>query len=169
MELTIPGFDPVVPIQILTWSNANDVFGFAQKYLLYFRLQSKQNFHYDDRTCSSIFLRAIQFSDFADTVTNLQSHVNLFREQYDDGYLPPHLRIHGLATSINQNTQACMGDIISPRVRHLRTIVQGVLTINRVDWDNCQHVGFQERDGGGKLDREYWTRGCPDTPRTPRE
>jgi hypothetical protein len=72
MELTVPGFDPVVPIQIPTWSNADDVFSFAQSYLPYFRLQSKQNFHYDDRKRSSIFLRAIQFSDFADTVTTLQ-------------------------------------------------------------------------------------------------
>jgi hypothetical protein len=115
LELTVPGFDPVVPIQIPYWSNADDVFSFAQSYLLYFRLQSKQNFHYDDRTRSSIFLRAIQFSDFADTVTTLQSHVNSFREQYDDGYLPPHLRIHGLATSINQNTQARMREVISPQ------------------------------------------------------
>jgi len=65
MELTVPGFDPVVPIQIPTWSNANDVFSFAQTYLLYFCLQSKQNFHYDNRTRSSIFLPAI------DTVTTL--------------------------------------------------------------------------------------------------
>ena len=70
IELTVPGFDPVVPIQIPAWSNADDVFSFAQMYLLYFRLQSKQNFHYNNRTHSSIFLCAIQFSDFADTVTN---------------------------------------------------------------------------------------------------
>jgi hypothetical protein len=130
LELTVPGFDPVVPIHIPSWSNADDIFSFAQSYLLYFRLQSKQNFHYDDRTCSSIFLRAIQFSDFADTVTTLQSHVNSFREQYDDGYLPPHLRIHGLATSINQNTQARMRDVISPRVRRLSTMVQGIPTVD---------------------------------------
>ena len=92
MELTVPGFDPVVPIQIPAWSNADDICSFAQSYLLYFRLQSKQNFHYDNRTCSSIFLCAVQFSDFADTVTTLQSHVNSFREQYDNDYLAPHLR-----------------------------------------------------------------------------
>ena len=169
MELTVPGFDPVVPIQIPTWSNADDVFSFAQTYLLYFRLQSKQHFHYNDRTPSSIFLCAVQFSDFADTVTTLQSHVNSFREQYDDGYLPPHLRIHGLATSIHQNTQACMCDIISPCVRCLSTIVQGIPTVHRVDRDDRQLVGFKERDGGGKFEREYRTRGRPDTPRTPRE
>ena len=62
-----------------------------------------------------------------------------------------------------------MRDIISPRVRRLSTIVQGIPTIHRVDQDDRQRVGFKERDGGGKFDREYWTRGCPDTPRTPRE
>jgi hypothetical protein len=169
LELTVPGFDPVVPIQILYWSNADDVFSFAQSYLLYFRLQSKQNFHYDDRTRSSIFLRAIQFSDFANTVTTLQSHVNSFREQYDDGYLPPHLRIHGLATSINQNTQARMRDIISPRVRRLSTMVQGIPTVHRVDQDDRQHVGFKERDGGGKFEQEYRSRGRPNATRTPWE
>jgi hypothetical protein len=108
-------------------------------------------------------------SDFADTVTTLQSHVNSFREQYDDGYLPPHLRIHGLATSINQNTQARMRDVISPRVRRLSAIVQGIPTVHRVDRDDRQRVGFKDRDGGGKVDREYRPRGRPDTPRTPRD
>jgi hypothetical protein len=169
LELTVPGFDPVVPIQILNWSNASDVFSFAQSYLLYSRLQSKQNFRYDDRTCSSIFLPAIQFSDFANTVTTLQSHVNSFREQYDDGYLPPHLRIHGLATTINQNTQARMHDVISPRVRRLSTIVQGIPPVHHVDRNDRQCIGFKDRDGGGKFDREYRTRGRPDTPRTPRD
>jgi hypothetical protein len=169
LELTVPGFDPVVPIQTPFWSNADNVFSFAQSYLLYFRLQSKLNFHYDDRTRSSIFLRAIQFSDFADTVTTLQSHVNSFREQYDDGYLPPHLRIHGLATSINQNTQARMRDVITPRVRRLSTLVQGIPTVHRVNRDDRQRVGFKERDGGGKFEREYRSRGRPDPTRAPRE
>jgi hypothetical protein len=169
LELTVPGFDPVVPIQIPSWSNADDVFSFAQSYLLYFRLQSKHNFHYDDRTRSSIFLRAIQFSDFADTVTTLQSHVNSFREPFDDGYLPPHLRLHGLATSIDQNTQARMRAVISPRVRRLHTIVQGLPTVHRVDRDDRSRAGFKDRDGGGKFDRDYRTRGRPDTTRTPRE
>jgi hypothetical protein len=37
------------------------------------------HFHYTDRTRSGIFLRAIQHSDYANTVTTLQSHVNLYR------------------------------------------------------------------------------------------
>ena len=66
-----------------------------------------------------MFLRAVQFSKYADTVTTLQSHVNSFRQEYDDGYLPPHLCLHGLATSIHQNAQARLRDIISPRVRRV--------------------------------------------------
>jgi hypothetical protein len=55
LKLTVPGFDPVVPIQIPVWSEIEDIFKFAQAYLLYFRLQGKMNFHYDDRTRSGIF------------------------------------------------------------------------------------------------------------------
>jgi hypothetical protein len=67
------------------------LFHFAQSFLLYFCLQAKLNFHYDNRTRSGTFLRAIQFSEFANMVTTLQSHVNSYCEDYEDGYLPPHL------------------------------------------------------------------------------
>jgi hypothetical protein len=91
MELYVPGFDPVVAIHPPTWADSNDVFHFAQSYLLFFRLQRKMQYHYTDRTRSGIFLRAIQHSKYADTVTLLQSHVNSYREDYNIGSLPPHL------------------------------------------------------------------------------
>ncbi len=78
MELIIPGFDPAVPIQVPIWTGSDDIFSFAQEYLLYFRLQEKLNFHFDDRTLSGIFLQAIQFSEFADTVTVLKIQMNSF-------------------------------------------------------------------------------------------
>ncbi len=106
LELTVPGFDPVVAIQTPQWTDSNDIFHFAQAYLLFFWLQGKMHFHYTDWTQSGIFLRAIQHSDYANTVTTLQSRVNLYREDYDMGFLPPHLRLHGLAESIHQNVQA---------------------------------------------------------------
>ena len=106
LALYVPGFDPVVAIQTPQWKNSEDIFHFAQSYLLYFRLQGKLQFHYTDRTRSGIFLRAIQHSNYADTVTTLQSHVNSYREEYDTGFLPPHLRLHGLAESIHQNAQS---------------------------------------------------------------
>jgi hypothetical protein len=44
LELTVPGFDPVIPIQTPIWSDIGDIFRFAQAYLLYFRLQGKMNY-----------------------------------------------------------------------------------------------------------------------------
>ena len=128
LELTVPGFDTVTPIHVPAWSASGDVFTFAASYLLYFRLQGKMNFHYDDRTRSSIFLNALRYTDLADSVTTLQSHVNSFRDGIDDHYLPPHLRIHGLTTSIHQHAQAQLWDVISPRMRRMQAaseLVQG--------------------------------------------
>ncbi len=151
LELTVPGFDPVIPIQFPAWGDIGDIFGFSQAYLLYFRLQEKMNFHYDDRTRSGIFLRAIQKTDLADTVTTLQSQVNSFRDT-DEGYLPPHLRLHRLATSIHQNIQARLRDIVSPRARRVNashSLIQGPPRINRVG-----------RDGVGRDDRQPHVRFC---------
>ena len=106
LELSVPGFDPAVPNPIPSWTDVSDIFTFAQAYLLYYRLQAKLNFHYDDRTRSGIFLRAIQYTEFTDTVTTLQLHVNSYCKDFDDGYLPPHLCLHGLMTRIHLNSQA---------------------------------------------------------------
>ena len=79
LELTVPGFDPTIPIRVPTWSEADNIFHFAQAFLLFFRLQAKVKFHYDDRTRSGMFLRAVQYTEFADSVTTLLSHVNSYR------------------------------------------------------------------------------------------
>ena len=73
LELTIPGFDPTIPILPPVWCRDSEVFEFCQAYLLYFRLQSKKNNHFDARTRSCIFLRAILQTDYADIVTLLQA------------------------------------------------------------------------------------------------
>ena len=166
LELGVPGFDPTFSISIPMWADADNIFHFAQEYLLHFRLQAKLNFHYDDRTRSGIFLRAIQFSEFADAVTTLQSHVNSFRQEFDDGYLPPHLRLHGLATSLHQNAQARLRDIATPRARRLDgnvSRVQGVPTCHRIGRGETPRGGRardSDRDRGD--DRADRTRGRPD-------
>jgi hypothetical protein len=131
-----------------------------------------------------MFLRAMQFSEYADTVTTLQSHVNSFRQEYDNGYLPPHLRLHGLATSIHQNAQARLRDIISPHVRRVlgdefsfahRTfdrdysLVQGLPRAYRLGRDDhpCRATWMANNDGyrgwGGSDD--YY--GCHKHPQPP--
>ncbi len=71
LEFSIPGFDPVIPIQTPQWSDCDNIFQFSQAYLLYFCLQAKMHYHFTDCTRSGIFLRAIQHSNYVDTVTTL--------------------------------------------------------------------------------------------------
>jgi len=94
-----------------------DIFSFAQEYLLFIRLHAKLNFHYNDWTRSGLFLCTVQSSQFADTITLLQSHINSYQEEFEDGYLPPNLRLHGLATSLSQNALCRIRDIATPRAR----------------------------------------------------
>jgi hypothetical protein len=165
LKLLVPGFDPIVPIQIPVWTDYEDIFRFAQGYLLYFWLQAKIYFHYNDRTCSGIFLHAIQFTNYADTITTLQAQVNTFRE-FDDGYLPSHLHLHGLATSIHQNAMSWLRDIGTPCVRRLNG---GNVAIRRIPTVHClacqcddkwHHGGYGDRGGYGDLDPGDKRRDC---------
>jgi hypothetical protein len=166
LELTVPGFNPVIPIQVPVWSNIADIFKFLQAYLLYFRLQGKMNFHYMAAPAVVFFLRAIQYTEFADMVTTLQSHVNSYREPLDNDYLPPHLCLHGLANSIHQNTQAPMRDIVPPRLRRLNCLhdlIQGPPCINCVGRDERPRAQFWD---GHKI---FGNRPCGGTPREKRK
>ena len=66
---------------------------------------------------TSVFLRAIADSEYADIVTLLLAQVDSFRStDGDDGYLPHHLRLSGIATLINTNAKARVRDFASPRI-----------------------------------------------------
>ena len=41
----------------------------------------------------------------------------MYHDPDDNGYLPQHLRINGIATAINNNSKARVKDIATPRVR----------------------------------------------------
>ena len=93
------------------------MFNFCHAHLLYFRLQAKKNNYFDAGTRTSVFLRAIVDSKYADIVTLLQAQVDSFRSaDGDDGYLPHHLRLSGIATLINTNAKAHVRDCASPRI-----------------------------------------------------
>ncbi len=85
-------------------------------------------------------------------MTTLQLHVNSFRQEFNDGYLPPHLRLHGLATSIHQNVQARLRDIISPRVR--RVLDSNFSLMRRAfDGDSSQVQGLPRANQLGRNDQ----------------
>ncbi len=119
MELAVPGFKSTNPVQVPLWTTALDILSFCREHLLYFRLQSKHNMFFSLRTQTNIFLRNIQQSKYANVVTTLQSHINAYICEDDDGYLPTNLCINGIATVIHTNAANCVRDVAHglPRVR----------------------------------------------------
>jgi len=60
--------------------------------------------------------------------TLLQSHINSYREEFEDVYLPLNLRLHGLATSLSQNALSRIQDIATPHAQRIgcnRSLIDG--------------------------------------------
>jgi hypothetical protein len=116
MELFIPGFDTTIPIPQPYWRRDRDILESSQSHLLYFCLQAKKNVYYSMRDRTNIFLWAVAPSDHANIMTTLQTTVNAYRNPEDDGYLPNHLRIDGIAMMINNNAKHRVQDVGAPRI-----------------------------------------------------
>jgi hypothetical protein len=126
LVLAVPGFKSMNLVQVPTWTSQTDILSFCRAHLLYFRLQAKHNMFFSARTQTNMFLQNIQPSEYADVVTTLQSLVNDYFSDDDDGVLPANLCINGIATAIYMNASACVRDVglASPRVRRVLRIVQ---------------------------------------------
>ncbi len=118
MVLSVLSVDPTLPLLAPLWTSSTKLFEFCRSRHFYFSLQEKKGIFYDDRTKSGIFLRAIGLSEYADVVTMLQSHINLFCGDFDDSLLPYHLCIDGLTEAINNHSIAHLGDVGFPWVHH---------------------------------------------------
>ncbi len=154
----MPGFDPTVPILPPTWHRDSDVFDFFHALLLYFRLQFKNNNYFDARTHTSIFLRAITNSDYVDIVTLLQAQVNAYRNPDDDGYLPHHLWLSGIATLINSNARACVRDFAPPRIHRAASTSDNWDAVDEEELPYCHVQGYSLRvlcleQGRGRADQ----------------
>ncbi len=141
--MTVPGFDPANPIKLPIWRHDEDVFGFTQAFVLYFRLQSKKGVYYDNCTQSISFLQAIKESAYVDTITMLMTCINNYYSTNDDGYLPSNLCMMGLAHQLHKTAKARVKSVL-PRahmmsdnlygIRHFDVPIQGSpLRANRLD------------------------------------
>jgi hypothetical protein len=124
-----------------------DVLAFSREHELYFRLLAKKHVFIDTRTRTNMFLRAITSSEYADVITTVQSHVDVFRHEDDDSFLPTHLRLRGIANMLHLNAKAWVRDV-------------GLPWINRIfgddrhrDWsgDACPSFHIQ-----GSTPRAFW-------------
>ena len=109
-------------------------------------------------------------SQYTDTITLLQSHISLYWQEFEGGYLPPNLRLHGLANSIHQNSQARLRGFSDPHAHHLTgntTLIQGLpITYSphmyRVRNDRPQGGSLnsgpgQRGDSYGRCGNDSWT------------
>jgi hypothetical protein len=112
LELAVPGFDPTVPILPPTWSRNLYMFDFCQGHLLYFPLQAKKNNYFDACMHTSIFRRIIADSKYVNIVTLLQAKINAYCNPNNNGYLPHHLQLSGIATLINNNSRDHVRDTV---------------------------------------------------------
>jgi hypothetical protein len=119
LELFLPGFDPTIPIAQPVWTSDSSILDFCQSHMLYFRLQAKKNMFFLSRDRTTLFLRAVTPSEYADVVTTLQTSVDAYRHPDNDGILPNHLRLDGIATLIHNNAKHCIRDLHSPWIRRV--------------------------------------------------
>ena len=81
-------FDPTVPIQQPTYDIDTDILGLGRRFELYFRLQAQKQVYINTRDRTSMFLKAVASSEYADIVTTLQSNVDSYRHNEDEYFLP---------------------------------------------------------------------------------
>ncbi len=75
MELTVPGFKSMNPVQVPMWTPHSDILSFCRDHRLYFQLLSKHNKLFNSHTQTNIFLRNTQQSEYADVFSSINSLV----------------------------------------------------------------------------------------------
>jgi hypothetical protein len=88
LELTVPMFDSTVPLQQPSWDQDIDILEFGPRHELYFRLQAKKQVFFNTRDCTTMFLKAVASSKYADIVTTLRSNVDSYCHPDDKYFLP---------------------------------------------------------------------------------
>ena len=119
LELAVPVFDPTVPLNQPTWDRDGGILELGRRYELYFRLQSKKHVFVGARDRTTMFLKAIASSEYADIVSTMQSNVDSYRHEDDESFLPQHFRITSIAMSIHNTAKARVQDLGHRRVNRV--------------------------------------------------
>ena len=145
LELTVPVFDPTVPLQQPTWDQDTNILGLGRRYELYFRLQAKKQVFINTRDRTTMFLKAVASSEYADIVTTLQSNVDSYRHLDDEYFLPQHFRVTNIAMLIHNNAKARVRDLGHRRINRVAgwDSMTDVLTDDELQF--CHIQGYQPR------------------------
>jgi len=145
LELTVPVFDPTVPLQQPTWDHDTDVLELGRRFELYFRLLSKKHVFINTRDCTTMFLKAIAASEYADIVTTLQSNVDSYRHDDDEYFLPQHFRVTNMAMIIHNNAKARVQDLGHRRINRVAGWDSMVDVLSDDELQFCHLQGYQPR------------------------
>ncbi len=147
LELAVPEFDPTIPIEQPRWTWDTDILMFSREHELYFCLLAKKHVFNDARTRTNMILRAITSSEYADVITTVQSHVNVFRHKDDNGFLPTHLRLWVIVTMLHQNGKAQVHDVNLPWIHRM------IGDDGHQDWSTEEYSPFHIQ---GSSPRAFW-------------
>jgi hypothetical protein len=142
LELFIPGFDPTIPIAQPQWLRDDNILDISQKHHLYFQLQVKKNMFFSSHDQTNIFLRAIAPSEYADVVTTIQTTIDAYRHPDDDGLLPEHLCLDGIAMMIHTDANFWVQDISVPCIHQISGYDSPWDSVDSVELAHCHIQGY---------------------------
>ncbi len=132
LELTVPAFNPTVPLQAPGWDHDANILDFSRRYELYFRLQAKKQVYFNTRDRTIMFLKAIASTEYANIVTSLQSNIDSYRHPDDEYFLPQNYRLTNIAMLIHTHTKTQARDL-------------GLRRVNRVaGWDSMSDTPLED-------------------------
>jgi hypothetical protein len=145
LELSVPGFDPTVPLKQPRWGRDLDILEFGRQHKLYFRLQAKWHIYFTSRHRTCIFLKAISSSKYANIVSTLQSNIDTYCHLDNENFFPQHFRLTNVATLIHNNAKACVQDFGHPRISRVavRDSAYDLLEDNELQF--CHIQGYEPR------------------------
>ncbi len=128
LELTVPAFDPTVPLEAPGWDHDADIWDFSRRYELYFRLQAKKQVYFNTRNRTTMFLKAIASMTYANIATSLQSNIDSYRHPDNEYFLPQNYHLTNIAMLIHTHTKSQVRDL-------------GLRRVNKVaGWDSMSDV-----------------------------
>jgi hypothetical protein len=106
LELTVPAFNPTVPLQAPSWDHDSDILDFGRHYELYFRLQAKKQVYFNTRDHTTMFLKAVTSTKYANIVTSLKLNSDSYRHPDNEYFLPQNYCLTNIAMLIHTHTKA---------------------------------------------------------------
>jgi hypothetical protein len=122
-----------------------DILEFSRRHELYFRLQAKKQIYVTSRDDTTMFLKAVASSEYADIITTLQSKVDSFRDPNDEFFLPQTYRVTNIATLIHNHAKARVRDLGHCRVNRVAGCDSMCDAINNNKLQFCHIQGYLPR------------------------